>query len=258
MRHGAKDDQPISVLGRVCAILDAFGPDDTALPLPALRARTGLPKATVHRLAHELAGHGLLEATPHGFRLGPRLHTMGTLADPHARLRDLAMPHLEDLYDATRMTVQLGVLDGDDVVVACRLTGRGELAVPVAVGTHLPLAGSALGAALVAGASPAVRARLLDAGHVDGDLARLQASVRDAGVAVERRADTGLVCVASAVPGEDGYAAAAVGVVGPASLVVPDEVRSAVRAAAGAIGRALGAPVDRSRAADLAGALAGR
>lgn len=254
MRHGAKDDQPISVLGRVCAILDAFGPDDTILPLPVLRARTGLPKATVHRLAHELAGHGLLEATPHGFRLGPWLHTMGTRADPQARLREAAMPVLEDLYDATRMTVQLGVLSAGEVLVVSRLTGRGDLAVPVPVGVRLPLVGSALAAALVAYASPAVRAGLLDAGLLDGDLARLQASVRDGGVAVERCAESGLVCVASPVAGEDGFAAAAVGVVGPAALVAVDQVVPAVRSAASTLGRALGATVDLGRAVDLAAA----
>ncbi len=253
MRHGAKDDQPISVLGRVCAILDAFGPDDTVLPLPVLRARTGLPKATVHRLAHELAGHGLLEATPHGFRLGPWLHAMGTRADPLARLRDVAMPHLEDLYEATRMTVQLGVLSAGEVLVVSRLTGRGDLAVPVTVGSRLPLAGSALGAALVAHASPAVRAELLDAGLLDGDLARSQAVVRDGGIAIDRCADGDLVCLASPVAGADGHVAAAVGVVGPASLVDVERIAPAVQAAACAIGRALGAPVDPVRNGDLAG-----
>lgn len=252
MRHGAKDDQPISVLGRVCAILDAFGPDDTALPLPALRARTGLPKATVHRLAHELAGHGLLEATPNGFRLGPRLHTMGSLADPHVRLREVAMPHLEDLYDATRMTVQLGVLDRSQVLVACRLTGRGDLAVPVTVGAHLPVMGTALGAALVAFASPAVRAGLLDADLVDGDLARLQASVRESGVAVQRSEDTGLVCIACPVVAETGGSPVAVGVVGPSALVDVDAVVPAVKVAALGLGRSLSGGV-RAGVADLAG-----
>jgi DNA-binding IclR family transcriptional regulator len=255
MRHGAKDDQPISVLGRVCAILDAFGPDDTVLPLPALRARTGLPKATVHRLAHELAGHGLLEATPHGFRLGPWLHAMGTRADPQARLRETAMPHLVDLYEATRLTVQLGVLTGDAVTVVSALAGHGASTVPVAAGVQLPLSGSALGAALVAHAGPTVRAALLDGGSLDGDLARLQATVRDRGVAVDYDDVAGLACVAAPVLGADGTAVAALGVVGPVDQVDVAAVTAAVRAAADALGHDLTAPVaNGDRAVALASA----
>ncbi|MPZ63935.1 MAG: helix-turn-helix domain-containing protein [Propionibacteriales bacterium] len=41
-----------SVIGRVAALLAAFGPQDTSLGVNELARRTGLPKSTVSRLVH--------------------------------------------------------------------------------------------------------------------------------------------------------------------------------------------------------------
>src|SRR5689334_22433385 len=40
-----------TVLGKAVALLRAFGPADSVLPLAELVRRTGLPKGTVHRVA---------------------------------------------------------------------------------------------------------------------------------------------------------------------------------------------------------------
>ncbi|WP_406502798.1 helix-turn-helix domain-containing protein [Streptomyces sp. NBC_01602] len=58
-----------TVLGKALAILRAFGPADSVLPLAELVRRTGLAKGTVHRVAGDLVHHRLLDKTDHGYRL---------------------------------------------------------------------------------------------------------------------------------------------------------------------------------------------
>src|SRR5215204_6353302 len=66
-----------SVLGKVRPILEAFTADDSTLSLAELVRRTGVAKATVHRLAQELVVWGLLERAGCDYRLGLRLFEMG-------------------------------------------------------------------------------------------------------------------------------------------------------------------------------------
>src|SRR5439155_21949585 len=61
-----------SVLGKTRLILEAFELDDTDLSLSELSRRTGISKASVHRLSHELLEWGMLERSGAEYRLGMR------------------------------------------------------------------------------------------------------------------------------------------------------------------------------------------
>ena len=52
---------PETVLGKTMQVLLAFTVEETVLGFAELRARTGLPKATLHRLLGDLVGARLLE-----------------------------------------------------------------------------------------------------------------------------------------------------------------------------------------------------
>jgi DNA-binding IclR family transcriptional regulator len=113
-----------TVLGKALAILRAFGPADSVLPLAELVRRTDLPKGTVHRVAGDLVHHRLLDKTAHGYRLSGGLFELGLRAATERTLLELAMPFLQDLYERTHETVHLGVREGHEVVyiatAACR------------------------------------------------------------------------------------------------------------------------------------------
>lgn len=99
------------MLDKALSVLRAVAVEPRSLA--ALTAATGLPRATVHRLASALETHGLLRRDAAGrFDLGLELTTLGRLAAERFPLVDLAGPVLADLRDATGESVQLFVREG--------------------------------------------------------------------------------------------------------------------------------------------------
>ncbi|MGP4025614.1 IclR family transcriptional regulator [Actinomadura sp. 3N407] len=160
--------RPVSVAGKVMAILNAFAQGGVRLNLSEICRRSGLPLATGHRLVGELAEGGFLERVPDGtYRIGTRLWRIGSQAPAVMGLRELALPHMEDLYEATHDNVQLGVLRDDHVLIVERLRGTRSVPVVTQVGAMLPLHTTGVGKVLLAYAPPEVREKVLG-----GELAR--------------------------------------------------------------------------------------
>ncbi|WP_243708418.1 IclR family transcriptional regulator [Actinomadura sp. GC306] len=165
---GPQVARPVSVAGKVMAILNAFAQGGVRLTLSEICRRAGLPLATGHRLVGELAGGGFLERVPDGtYRIGTRLWRIGSQAPAVMGLRELALPHMEDLYEATHDNVQLGVLRDGHALIVERLRGRRSVPVLTQVGGMLPLHTTGVGQVLLAYAPPAVREEVLA-----GELAR--------------------------------------------------------------------------------------
>lgn len=144
-----------SVSSRLLEVLFSFEPGATELTLAQLTRQTGLPHATVRRLALELTEAGALELRPDGrFVVGLRLWRLGTLAPLTESLRTLAQPFLEDLYFALRQHVQLAVLDGAEGVVIERLSAPSAVGLTSRVGGRLPLHCSGVGKVLLSHAGP--------------------------------------------------------------------------------------------------------
>lgn len=161
---------PPSVLSKARHILDAFLDDDlgvtAVLPLTELARRSGVPKASVHRLCQELLEWGLLEraAPGTGYRLGLLLFEMGQRVSRQRLLRDAAIGPMEELIAATGATVHLGIRAGLDVLYVEKLAGRRPVAEPSTVAGRLPLHATATGKVLLAFAPRAVLDDALAAG----------------------------------------------------------------------------------------------
>lgn len=150
-----------SVLGRVVTILDAFTPDDRPVGLSELARRTGLPKATVHRVCRDLVAARWLAASPRGYRLGRGLFELGMRAAAERTLLEVAVPFMQDLYTRTQETVHLGVLDEDEVVYISKIGSHRQARAPSRVGGRMPLHCTAIGKALLAHADPRTVDRVL-------------------------------------------------------------------------------------------------
>lgn len=239
-----------TVTARVLDLLDAFSADHPRLTLSELAAKAGLPLSTAHRLVGELTAWGALERGDDGrYHVGLRLWEVGALAPRSIGLRETAMPFLEDLYEVTRQNVQLGVLDGTEVVYVERLAGRSSVHVFTRVGGRLPLHATGVGLVLLAHADPGLRERVL-AGPLrrytdrtvcrPDELRRMLAEVRTTGVAISNgQIELIALSVAAPVCGPGGEVVAALSVVVPAEGTNPHAYVPVVRATARGISRAL-------------------
>ena len=143
--------RPVSVAGKVMAILAAFSPGDVRLSLTEICHRAHLPLATGHRLVRELTGGGVQEKLPDGsYRVGLRLWQIGAQAAGPRDLRELALPYLEDLYEATHENVQLAVLRAGRALYLERLHGPRSVPIVTRVGSELPLHATGVGKVLLA------------------------------------------------------------------------------------------------------------
>lgn len=155
-----------SVLGKARLILEAFQLDDVNLSLSELSRRTGVSKASVHRLAQELLDWGMLERSGTDYRLGMRAFELGSRVPRFRVLRDAVRPFMENLHFATKETVHLGVLDGLEVLYLEKIAGRPTATRPSRIAGRMPLYPTATGKTLLAFSSPTlldeVLARPLD------------------------------------------------------------------------------------------------
>jgi len=136
---------PVAVLDKAVAILRAVAAEPVTLA--ELVERTGLPRATAHRLAVALEGHRLVCRTPAGtWAPGPALAELGRTGTD---LAELAGRHLVALGDATGESAQFYVRDGASRVCIAAAERSHGLRDTVPVGARLPMtAGSAAHALL--------------------------------------------------------------------------------------------------------------
>jgi DNA-binding IclR family transcriptional regulator len=245
-----------TVLYRAVRILETLTPDEPALTVSEIARRSGLHVATASRLIAALVGHGLLARRADGrVAVGVRLWELALRASPALGLREAAMPFLEDVHAVVGHHVQLGVLDGTEVLFVERLSAPGAVINYTRIAGRLPLHASSSGVVLLAHGPRELQERVL-AGPLEAftsatmtDPARLRAllaDVRRTGAAVLaghlHEEATGV-----AVPVRDRHDR----VVAALSVIVPNDgqARLAVpllQAAARGIGRTLSTPVVRS------------
>ena len=154
-----------TVTSRALALLGAFDEQHRRLSLTELADRARLPLPTAHRLVGELLAWGALTRTASGeYVVGRRLWDVGLLAPATTGLRQVASPHLHDLYGATLATVHLAVRDGTEALYLDRLAGNASVPVVSDIGSRLPLHATGVGKVLLAHAPAAVQAEVL--GHL--------------------------------------------------------------------------------------------
>lgn len=236
----------------VLAVLED-GPDTASLT--ELAKGTGLSPSTTHRLARALCEADLLRQDPlterYGF--GRRLVTLGQRASAALGL-GAARATLETLAADTGESVNLGVLDGDEVLVLLGVSSSQRLRFDQAVGSRVPAYASAMGKVLLAGSSDPdqVVAALPRLARLTGSTITSRSglraeldSVRERGWAInDEEREAGVRTVAAPVLDAAGHAIAAIAVQGPAIRMTDDRIEATV------------ADVQRA-ALDVAGQLAG-
>ncbi|RFU19486.1 IclR family transcriptional regulator [Geodermatophilus marinus] len=226
---------PVAVLDKAVSILRAVAAEPATLA--ELVERTGLPRATAHRLAVALEGHRLVRRTAAGaWAPGPGL---AELSRGVADLADLAGRHLVVLRDASGESAQFYVRDGATRVCLAAAERAHGLRDTVPVGARLPMTAGSAAHALLAFAPVDEVTPLLPAASFT---ARTLLDVRRRGWAhsvAEREA--GVASLSAPVRDAAGGVLGAVSISGPVERLgrrPSPEVVGAVLEAAGAISRA--------------------
>jgi len=153
----------VVALARGLDLLRAFRPGETMLGNRDFVARTGLPKATVNRLAYTLTVLGYLRLDE---GLGKYALDAGVLSLGFALLGgtdtlELARPHMRALAREVGAAVSLGCRDGLDMIYLETIRSETALTLGLASGSRLSMLTSSMGRAYLAVQPAEVRAALV-------------------------------------------------------------------------------------------------
>lgn len=232
-------------------VLDCFAFDEE-LGVSDIARRLGIAKSTAHRLLTTMCIYGMIAQNPETgrYRLGLHLFELGQLAQQRLKIRQVALPLLEELRHVTGHTVHLGVVDRADIVYAERLDSpecaRFMTGVPRRLPSHCTSSGKA-----IAAFNDELAARRRATGFpprtvgtvrtlADYDRALEQTRRRGVAMSVDETV-LGLTSVAAPVRDISGRAYAAVSIVAPTTAIATDIDRTArlVTTVAGRLSRQL-------------------
>ena len=238
-------------------VLGCFDVDHRRMTLSEISRGAGISLTTTHRIVTDLSTWGALERSPDGrFGVGLRLWEVAALAQRGVALREVALPLMEDLYEATHENVQLAVREGLEVVYIERIAGRRAVKVLTRVGGRFALHATGVGLVLLAHAPQDVQEQVL-ASELERwtqmtitDPATLRArlaEVRRDGFAVSRGQVTlDALSLACPIRSSHDSVVAALSVVVHADLEYPLGLLPSLRAASRSISRELGSPSART------------
>ncbi len=221
----------VQAVERAVRVLMTFDNQHPERGVTEIARITNLQKATVHRILMTLLENGFVERTPDGerFRLGRRLIELGLGALGHMGLRQAALPYMRQLVERFRETCDLGLFDKDRVLYVEVIYSGRSLAIGPVVGRRLPLHSTASGKAILAFQPPDVSDLLLQGPlrsytpktiTSPADLRAEIERIRQNGYAVDdEEMEIGFRAVAAPILTDEGYAEAAIGIVGPVSRV---------------------------------------
>jgi len=260
MRKQVSMSENVSVgtLARGLDVLELFGAARPELSQKEISEALSLPMPTVHRLTALLTERGWLDRDPatRRLRLGLELARIVPALLAGLRLPELARPHLMALTASVQETVNVAILQGDEVVYLLSESGDRLLTSQASVGMRLPAHCTALGKCLLAqlpveaaqaALGPEPYRPLTEHTRTSWDaLAADLQTIRRTGVAVsDEEYEIGLVSVAVPVRWIDGPGTGAINVslpAGRATLDFREELTRRLLEASDAINREMTVP----------------
>src|SRR5438094_7304795 len=108
---------PVGVVGKVLRILEALDASPAGLQLREIAQQTRVNKSTAYRFVAHLQSEGyLLRDEAGAYVVAPKLARLGAGIAYHATLRKISRPVAVALSNETKQTVNLGDLDGHELL----------------------------------------------------------------------------------------------------------------------------------------------
>ena len=246
---------PVGVVAKVLRIFEALYNAPAGLHLKDLAEQTGMNKSTTYRMLAHLEREGYLFRDDTGaYLIGPKLVRMGSATTYQDTLRRISHPVLQKLWKATAETVNIGILDGREVLYLDVIVSPQSFRLVSQIGTRRPLHCTALGKALVAYLPDEAKERLISSLKLErftrrtltrlAQLRKELREVRQRGYGLDDEETVmGARCVGAPIFDQDGKAVAAISLSGPNTRVSKEETpvfAAAVMEAARSISARLG------------------
>ncbi len=220
----------IAVIERMMRVLETFE-GERDVKLATLAARSKLVKSSVYRILFTLERLGYVEKREDGrYSITSRLSRLGGQIRRQSDLPALAEPFMLDLVRNFQETINLGVLDGQEVLYIRVLESPHTFRLAAHAGIRSPLHSTALGKSLLATLPEPELLKVLTRYRFDrctknticeaAQFMRELGRVRRRGYAVDNMEDSeGARCLAAPIFDGDGRGIAALSISGPASRV---------------------------------------
>lgn len=224
------DKQPyfmISSLAKGLKVLEHLAQEGEA-SVSQVAARLGLHRSAAHRFLATLKELGwVTQSARSTYRLSYRLFELGMRQSNMAEVKQAARSFMLRLSARHGETINLGRLEGSEVILIDRVESRQFLRIDLALGARVPAVTTALGKAMLAFADPADVNRMLDHSPpprlTEKSLDRVQlfdqlAKIRELGYALDdEELRIGIRCVACPVMDFQESPFQAISVSGPTS-----------------------------------------
>lgn len=236
-----KGKNHVKSVGRAARLLIALADEGAEVSLTDLSRALDLHASTVHRLAATLISYRLVEQSliTGKYRLGLEALHLGNAVLQQLDFRQEAQPSMKRLADFTGETVNLSVLDGDEVVYIDKVEGSASLRMFSRIGHRAPVHCTGVGKVLL---SEMALDEVRDILHRCGmpaltpntivtfeDFLRELDFVRAKGYAFDNEeCEAGASCVAAPIRNHVGKIVAGVSVSGPSTRFEDDRLKELI------------------------------
>ena len=231
--------EQVTSVERALSILELLASRNQGLSTSEISRVAGVPKSSTSYLLRTLVTRGYVRRDPESGQhtLGIRVLSLGGEAMQGMALRELALPHLRQLVETTRLGAHLAILDHGDAVYIERIESPGFIKMDIWNGRRVAPQATAVGKALICHLSreevqeiaglhplrPVSPRTIVTLPHLFEELA----AICRRGYAIDDEEHAvGVRCVAAPVFAASGEVAAAIGVTGTVSQLNDDHLPS--------------------------------
>jgi IclR family KDG regulon transcriptional repressor len=231
MEHLKSSSKIFAVLETLCMNGD--------LGISELSRRLRLGKSSVHRFISILKQLGYVSKNENNKKYSAtlKLFEIGAMVRGRNRLVNIARPYMEELGDRFHETINLGLLDGNEVVYVDKVESIHTLRIDLAIGRRVPSYCTALGKIFLAYLPEKDLERYCGEAHFEAmtqktitsrtELVKNLNLVRKEGIAVDdRELDHQIRCIAAPIRDNSGGVIAALSIAGPTTRLTIERLKS--------------------------------
>ena len=230
-----RDKYVIQPVVRSLRVLELIAAARNGLTLKEVSAQAKLPKTTAFKHLYTLrdAGFVAMDDNRDRFRLGAKTLLLGGRENHFDQLRNVALPVMERLRDEFAETINLGVLEGSDIVYLAVLESRHALRTHSREGSRDVSFLTAIGRAILAAIPSEERLKfsghsVFSEQHIDRpQLAAVEqeiAATHERGYALDKgEAEIDVTCVGAAILAKSGAPIAGLSISAPSARLGEDQ-----------------------------------